>query len=180
MQRQIYSYNHPRIIFSLSLSLLHTLSASYSLRDLKCSMQYFNMQNITSNNNTKITILILEKWNVYRVRLADSRKKHSREKEGEGGKNCKKGLLALFYRVRYRAATGLSGMRFETVVSRKTIEMIWSHSSEVTPMTIRGEFASLQIFLYLYIMQASYNRFSIVRHCAILFHLCYLNNVIYK
>jgi len=77
------------------------------------------MQNITSNNNTKTTILILEKWNVYRVRLVDSRKKHSREKKGEGGQELSKGLLALFYRVRCRAATGLSGTRFETVVSRR-------------------------------------------------------------
>jgi len=64
--------------------------------------------------------------------------------ERRKGEELSKGLLALFYRARCRAATGLSGMCFETIVSRRTIEMIYS--SEVTPVTIRGEFASLQIF----------------------------------
>jgi len=40
------------------------------------------------------------------------------------GEELSKGLLALFYRVRCRAAMELSGMRFETIVSRRTIEMI--------------------------------------------------------
>lgn len=81
--------------------------------------------------------------NVYRVQLVDSRKKSILERSEER-RELSKPFGPFLPCEMSRSDGGLSGMRFETVVSRRTIEMICSF--EATRVAIRGESASLRIF----------------------------------